>query len=90
VLRAVRVGNRRVQIRASALEAFLPAGETPDHIHGLAAFDEARWSSRGVRLTEGPGQEARADLAEALDVLAVTQGTFAALLRAARSDPSPA
>lgn len=76
--------------RHQALDAFLAAGETPDRIHRLAAFDEVRWSARGVKSTERPGQEARADLAEALDARAIAQGTFAAVLGAARSDPSPA
>lgn len=42
VLPGVRVGNRRVQMRRSALDAFLAAGETPDLVRGLAALDEAR------------------------------------------------
>jgi hypothetical protein len=56
----------------------------------IAIAAEARWSARGVQSTEGASQEARADLAEALDAPAVAQGTFAAVLGAARSDPSPA
>lgn len=77
VLRAVRVGNRRVRIRRSALDAFLAAGETPDLVHGLAALDEARQRlARALKSTEGLSNEVRSELAAALDALAGAQQRF--------------
>jgi excisionase family DNA binding protein len=91
MLRAVRVGNRRLRIRAAPLDAFLAAVQAPDRIYGLAAFDEAWWSlCRVVKSTKRLGQEERADLAEALDTLEGAQTTSAAVVGAAQSDPSPA
>ena len=60
VLPAVRVGNRRVRIRRSALDAFVAAGETPDLVRGLAALNEARQRlARALKSTEGLSNEVR-------------------------------
>jgi excisionase family DNA binding protein len=81
VLPAVRVGNRRVRIRRSALDAFLAAGETPDLVRGVAALEEARRRlARAVKSTEGLSDEERSELAAALDALAGAQQRFADVL----------
>lgn len=87
VLPAVRVGNRRVRIRRSALDAFLAAGETADLVRGLAALDEARRRlAKALKSTERLSNEERSELAAALDALAGPQQRFADVL--ARSSPA--
>ena len=77
VLPAVRVGNRRVRIRRSALDAFVEAGETPDLVRGLAALDEARQRlARALKSTGGLSNEVRSELAAALDALAGARQRF--------------